>query len=103
MPISQEKLDQAEQMARAAKPISKIQEILREDYDELWDYLSSIEAYSWVGAKRITTRRLKSLVTETDRKKRQELADEARYYVDYLYYQGVEQAKIIDKVKRALE
>lgn len=103
MPIPQELLDRAEQMARDGKPISKIQETLHADYNEIWAYLNSIGAYSWIGAKRIITLRLRSLVAETDRARRQELADEARHMVDYLYYQGVKQARILDKVKRALE
>ena len=103
MPIAQELLDQAEEMARAAKPISKIRETLHVDYDEIWGYLNSIGAYSWIGAKRIVSRRLKSLVAETDRARRQELADEAGHMVDYLYYQGVKQARVPEKVKKALE
>jgi len=101
--LSKELRNQAEQMARDGKPISKIQETLHVDYDEIWTYLNSIGAYSWIGAKSITTRRLKSLVTETDRSRRQELADEARHMVDYLYYQGLRQGKMLDKVKKALE
>jgi len=103
MPISQELLDQAEQLARAGKPISKIQEVLQVDYDEIWAYLNSIGAYSWIGAKSIITRRLKSLVADTDRARRQDLVHEAQHMVDYLYYQGVEQASVLDKVKKALE
>jgi len=103
MPIPQRLLDKAEQMARQGKPITKIQEKLNvENYDELWDYLNSIGAYSWIGAKSIVTRRLKSLVVEPKRARRQELADEARHMVDYLYYQGVDQARILGKVKKAL-
>jgi len=101
--LSQELFDRAEQMARDGKAITKIQETLHVDYDEIWVYLNSIGAYSWIGAKSIITRRLNSLVAETDRARRQELADEAKHMVDYLYYQGVEQASILDKVKKALE
>ncbi len=100
--LSKELLDRAEQMARDGKPISKIQETLHADYDEIWAYLNSIGAYSWIGAKSIVTRRLKSMVVEPKRARRQELADEARHMVDYLYYQGVEQARILGKVKKAL-
>ena len=103
MPIPQRLLDKAEQMARQGKPITKIQEKLNvENYDEIWAYLNSIGAYSWIGAKSIVTRRLKSLVVEPKRARRQELADEARHMVDYLYYQGVDQARILGKVKKAL-
>jgi len=103
MPIPQRLLDKAEQMARQGRPITKIQEKLNVgNYDELWDYLNSIGAYSWRGAKSIITRRLRSLVFATRRDRRQELADEARHMVDYLYYQGVEQARILSKVKKAL-
>ena len=103
MPIPQNILDKAEQMARAAKPISRIVDSLGVDYDEIWIYLNSIGAYSWIGAKSIITRRLKSLVAENSRARRQDLADEAHHMVDYLYYQGVRQARVLDKVKKALE
>jgi len=55
--LNKELRNQAEQMARDGKPISKIQETLHVDYDEIWTYLNSIGAYSWIGAKSITTRR----------------------------------------------
>ncbi len=103
MTMPQELLDQAEQMARDGKPITKIQEILGGNYDEIWTHLNSVGAYSWIGAKSIITRRLKSLVVESDRARRQELANEAKHMVDYLYYQGVEQAGILGKVKKALQ
>ena len=103
MTIPQVILDKAEQMARAGKPISKIVESLGVDYDDIWGYLNSIGAYSWIGAKSIITRRLKSLVAENNRPRRQDLAREARHMVNYLYYQGVEQARILDKVKKAVE
>ena len=54
MPISQELLDQAEEMAKAAKPITRIVETIGGDYDEIWQYLNSIGAYSWQGAKGIS-------------------------------------------------
>ncbi len=103
MPIPKRLLNKAEQMARQGRPITQIQEKLNvENYDELWDYLNSVEAYSWRGAKTIITRRLRSLVFATRRERRQELAEEARHMVDYLYYQGVEQSRILAKVKKAL-
>ena len=103
MPIPQELLDKAEEMARAGKPISKIVKALQVDYDELWQYLKSIEAYSWQGAKSIVTRRLKSLATEGNQRRREELAGEAKHMADYLYDHGVAQARKIEKVKKALE
>ena len=103
MPISQELLDQAEQMAKAAKPITRIAEILGVDYYEILDYLYSIGAYSWRGAKGIVTRRLQSLVAESNQTRRQQLADEAQHMVGYLYDQGTSQAQTLDKVKKALE
>ncbi len=87
--LSKVQASQAEQMARDGKPISKIRDVLQVDYDTIWAYLNSRGAYSWIGAKSIVTRRLKSLVAESDKAGRQDLADEARHMVDYLYYQGV--------------
>ena len=103
MPIPKRLLNEAEKMARQGRPITQIQEKLKvENYDELWDYLNSVEAYSWRGAKTIITRRLRSLVFATRRERRQVLADEAQHMVDYLYYQGVEQSRTLAKVKKAL-
>ena len=103
MTIPQETLDEAEQMARAGKMISKIAYTLEVNYNEIKDYLYSIGVYSWLGAKGIITRRLKSLVVENNRARRQELANEANEMVDYLYYQGITQAKTLDKVKKAIK
>jgi hypothetical protein len=101
--LSKVQASQAGQMARDGKPITKIRDVLQLDYDIIWAYLNSVGAYSWIGAKSIVTRRLKSLVSESDRTRRQDLADDASHMVDYLYYQGVRQGKTLEKVKKALE
>ena len=101
--LNKEICERAEQMARSGEPISRIAQELKVDYDAIKDYLYSRRAYAWIGAKRIITIRLKSLINENDKAKRKVLADEAREMIDYLYYEGTELSKKVLRTKKILD
>ena len=78
----------AASMSTAGMTVSKIANELRMDRSEVLAYLISRQAEgiaSWTSAKTRITNRLKSLIDEEDREKREALVIEASKYVNYLY------------------
>jgi len=93
----------AAEMARNGKTIAQIQRTLGVDYWDAWDHVRSVGAYSWQGAKWISTRRLNTLVRERNPARRRALADEVYEMIEYMYYQGLRLGRTVDRVKRAIE
>ena len=65
--------------------------------------MDSVDATSWQGAKMIITNRLNSLVKENDQFVREQLKDEAKKWIDYLYYDGKRLSRKVDRARKALE
>lgn len=103
MPLDEEQANSAEEMARSGRTISEIQRALKTSYEDIWTYLTSIGAYSWLGSKRIITRRLRDMVRSPDQSRRQTLADEANEMIDYLYYEGRQQGALLNKIRKVLD
>ena len=80
--------DKAEQMVRNGKTIAHIARELGLDWGEVSAYVSSVCAFSWLGAKVGITNRLGKLKSEDDQDARQKLTVEIAERVNYIYYEG---------------
>ena len=58
---------------------------------------------SWLGAKQKITKRLKNLAKEPDRAKREQMADEADRFADFLYDAAKHLRGQVDGARRALD
>ena len=102
-PLTEAQRGRAEEMARRGRMISTIARELRVDYGDVWTFLSSVDAYSWLGAKRIVTNRLNAMVKSSRSSTRQELADQAYDMVEYLYYAAKTLGDQVHKIKEVLD
>jgi hypothetical protein len=71
-------------------------------YPVIQTYLWQSGNLPWKGAKNIIARRLRSLSTATRRQSREDLVDDIRGQVDYLYYAACHLRDQLDKVKKSL-
>ena len=94
--------DKIMQMVGAGKTIVQICNELGLDWQEVSNYVHSVDARSWRGAKQVISRRLKRLVTENDLAKRKQLSDEADRWVAYLYESGKHLGGRVDRARKAL-
>lgn len=92
----------AEQMAREGKTIARISKELGVSWGEVSAHVRSVHALSWQGAKMSITNRLNRLKRERNRSTREQLVDEAAKCVDYLYYEGKNLSKKVDRARNAL-
>lgn len=92
----------AEQMAREGKTIARISKELGVSWDEVSAHVRSVHALSWQGAKMSITNRLNKLKREKKQSTREQLVDEAAKCVDYLYYEGKNLSKKVDRARNAL-
>ena len=95
--MTNSKMHKAEQMAHQGKTIVQICNELDVDWKEVSNYLHSVDARSWQGAKQVITRRLKRLVKENNQSAREKLADEADMWINYLYYDGKRLSRQVDR------
>ena len=98
--LTKEQRERAEEMVRGGKTIAEIHRVLRVPYRDIWAFSASVDAPSWLGAKRIITRRLGDMVKSSSRARRVELAAEANEMVEYLYYEGRDQGDMVERVRR---
>ena len=79
----------AVEMARAGRNMEQIRKDLKVGYWEVWNHVRNSEGITgvgWRGAKWIVTNRLKRLVKEKDRTKREQLSREADECANYLFH-----------------
>lgn len=95
--------EQIEKMVQEGKTIVEVCDELGLEWRGVADYLHSVDKRSWLGAKKVITLRLKSLVKESDPKKREDLAAEADKWVDYLYYDGKRLGQQVDRARRSID
>ena len=98
--LTKEQRERAEEMVRGGKTIAEIHRALRVPYRDIWAFSKSVDAPSWLGAKRIITRRLSDMVKSSSRARRVELAAEANEMVEYLYYECRDQGDMVERVRR---
>ena len=96
-------IEQVEQMIREGKTIVEVCDTLNLEWRDVSEYLHSVDKRSWVGAKKLITNRLKSLVKENDPEKRENLAAEADKWIDYLYYDGKRLGQQVDRARRSID
>lgn len=91
--------EQVRKMAFEGKTITTISKELGVSYGEARSYAAD----SWRGAKAKTTNRLHRLVAEADPAKREELAQEAIKFVDFLYDGAMHMKSQVDNARKALD
>ena len=91
--------EQVRKMAFEGKTITTISKELGISYGEARSYAAD----SWRGAKAKTTHRLHRLVAEADPAKREELAQEAITFVDFLYDGAMHMKSQVDNARKALD
>ena len=96
-------IEQVERMIREGKTIVEVCDTLNLEWRDVSKYLHSVDKRGWIGAKKVITNRLKSLVKENDPEKREKLAAEADKWVDYLYYDGKRLGQQVDRARRSIE
>ena len=96
-------IDQVERMIREGSTIVQVCDELGLEWTDVAKYLRSVDMRSWLGAKRVITNCLKSLVEENDPEEREILADEADKWVDYLYYDGKRLGKQVGRARRSID
>ena len=89
--------EKAKTMAKDGRNITYISETLGIEWGEARRYTGS-----WRGTKVKLTNRFKKLVTEPDPSKRQEIADEADKYADFLYDAAKHLRGQVDAARKAL-
>ena len=97
------KMERAEKMARDGKDIVEISRELGVEWSEVSDYVRSVHARSWRGAKKLITHRLKRLTKEKDQSTREQLADEAARWINYLYYEGKRMSRQVERARKELD
>ena len=100
--MNQVQKSKAEQMARESKTIARISTELGVSWAEVSAHVRSVNALSWQGAKMSITNRLNRLKRERNRSTREQLVDEAAKCVDYLYAEGKNLSKKVDRARNAL-
>ena len=88
------------QMVGEGRTIVQICENLDLEWKDVAQYLYSVDKTSWLGAKRIISKRLKSLEKQNDASARIKLAEEADKWVDYLYYSAKRLGDKVEKTRR---
>ena len=101
--MNEEQMEMAERMARDGNTIEQIRKELGLEWNEVSDYLNSIDATSWQGAKNIITYRLNDIRSENDQAAREKLVDEADKWVDYLYDNAKHMRDKVDLARKALD
>ena len=66
-------IEQVERMIREGKTIVEVCDTLNLEWRDVSKYLHSVDKRGWIGAKKVITNRLKSLVKENDPEKREKL------------------------------
>ena len=95
--------DQIIQMAREGKTIVEICRESGLDWEDVRQRLRVAGVRSWKGAKQVIGRRLNRIVRETDRSKREQLKADVNKWVDYLYQEGQQLSRRIDRARKALD
>ena len=90
------------QMAQGGRSIVEIARRYELDYSVVQALLWEQETLPWQGSKAIITRRLRSLRTATRRESRDELVEDVKEQVDYLYYAATQLRARLDKVKKSI-
>ena len=101
--MNEEQMETAERMARDGSTIEQIRRELGLEWGEVSEYLNSVDAPSWLGAKNRITNRLNDLRSENDQAAREKLVDAADKWVDYLYDNAKHMRDRVDLARKALE
>ena len=64
----------------------------------MWNYVPG----TWLGTKRMITRRINKLVNENGPPARKQLASEVKECIDYLHYGGMRPGRIVDRTRKTL-
>ena len=91
--------EQALQMAREGKTVAAISRELGVDYWTVWSHVP----YSWMGAKKIITGRLKRLIRENNQATRKQLVKEADAFINRIYDDAKRLGRRIDRARKALD
>ena len=73
------------------------------DWEDVRQRLRVAGVRSWKGAKQVIGHRLNRIVRETDRSKREQLKADVNKWVDYLYQEGQQLSRRIDRARKALD
>ena len=98
--------DRAVQMTRSGRTLTSISRELEVEWLEVFRYVREVQGTdwsTWVGAKRIITRRLKSMAASNDPEKREHLRVEVADAVDYLHTEAKRLRDKIDRARKSLE
>ena len=101
--LGKAKQDELINAASNGETITSMSKRLGVDYDVVQTLLWDAGTLPWQGAKSIIARRLKSLRSATRRPDREQLADDLKEQVDYLYYAAKNLKKQLDHVKASIE
>lgn len=98
--------DVKKQLVQAAldgESITEMAERLKVEYSVVQAYLWQEGTLPWRGAKTIISRRLRSLRSARRQSDRDDLVDDVKERVDYLYYAARQLQAQLDKVKKSLD
>ena len=95
--------ERVEQMVGQGKTIVQICEEMDLEWKEVAQFLYSVDKTSWLGAKKVITNRLKSLIKENEESTRKDLAKEAAKWIDYLYYDGKRLSHQVEQARKAMD
>ena len=80
----------------------KVSEELGLEWGEVSSFLQSEDVRGFRGSKTRITNRLNRLKNENDPAKREQLVDEAKALINYIYYSGKDMGRAIDRARKAL-
>ena len=100
--IPESKKERIRELIGSGKSIMDISERLKLEYPVVQTFLWQEGTLPWQGAKKIITLRLQRVKNATKQEAREQLAEDIKEQVDYLYYAAKQLSSQLQKVKRAL-